>query len=212
MVRGNRHPAGFGRITAIRPTRAFHNVPAARILWPPISLSKESTMFSNWFSGDERGQYCTSPHKQRMDQVGSSLVELRYANEVIRQHLHEWLRFSRYLEERGLLLAADADTVRQYVGRRTARKCQPFPRSPCLCQNLPRNRRTRTVSPTCRLSSCYPGLVCPDSDTVSAVCANASRTGGENSQEVHPKVVGVRPVPGGRRRHRTRRDYARARS
>jgi len=63
-------------------------------------------MFSNWFSGDECGQYRTSPHKQRMDHVGSSLLELRYANEVIRQHLHEWLRFSRHLEERGLALLA----------------------------------------------------------------------------------------------------------
>jgi hypothetical protein len=44
-------------------------------------------MFSNWFSGDECGQYRTSPHKQRMDHVGSSLLELRYANDVIRQHL-----------------------------------------------------------------------------------------------------------------------------
>ena len=79
-------------------------------------------MFSNWFSGDECGQYRTSPYKQRMDQVGSSLLELRYANDVIRQHLHEWLRFSRHLEECGLPLpAADADTVRQYVGRRTAK-------------------------------------------------------------------------------------------
>jgi hypothetical protein len=79
-------------------------------------------MFSNWFSGDECGQYRTSPHKQRMDQVGSSLLELRYANEVIRQHLHEWLRFSRRLEECGLPLpATGADTVRQYVGRRTAK-------------------------------------------------------------------------------------------
>src|SRR6266567_421021 len=79
-------------------------------------------MFSNWFSGDECGQYRTSPHKQRMDHVGSSLLELRYANEVIRQHLHEWLRFSRHLEERGLaLLATDTETVRQYVARRTAK-------------------------------------------------------------------------------------------
>ena len=79
-------------------------------------------MFSNWFSGDECGQYRTSPHKQRMDQVGSSLLELRYANDVIRQHLHEWLRFSRHLAESGLLLpATDTDTVRQYVARRTAK-------------------------------------------------------------------------------------------
>ena len=46
-------------------------------------------MFSNWFSGDPREQYCVSSHKQRMDQVGNSLVELLYADEVLRQHLHE---------------------------------------------------------------------------------------------------------------------------
>ena len=85
-------------------------------------------MFSNWFSGDERGQYRTSPHKQRMDHVGSSLLELRYANEVIRQHLHEWLRFSRHLEERGLaLLATDTDSVRQYVARRRRRRVPAAP-------------------------------------------------------------------------------------
>ena len=63
-------------------------------------------MFSNWFSGDECGQYRTSLYKRRMDQVGSRLLELRYANDVIRQHLHEWLRFSRHIEERGLLCQA----------------------------------------------------------------------------------------------------------
>src|SRR6516165_3712071 len=44
-------------------------------------------MFSNWFSGDKCGQYRTSLYKRRMDQVGSRLLELRYANDVIRQHV-----------------------------------------------------------------------------------------------------------------------------
>jgi site-specific recombinase XerD len=119
-------------------------------------------MFSDWFSGDECGQYRTSPHKQRMDQVGSSLLELRYANDVIRQHLHEWLRFSRHLEECGLPLpAAGADTVRQYVDRRTAKTSEPLTSSSGLCQNLPRNGRTRTVSPARWRSSSYASLVCP---------------------------------------------------
>ena len=61
-------------------------------------------MFSNWFAGDARAQYCVSSHKQRMDQVGNNLVQLRYADEVLRQHLHEWLRFSKYLGERSVLL------------------------------------------------------------------------------------------------------------
>ena len=78
-------------------------------------------MFSNWFSGDKCGQYRTSLYKRRMDQVGSRLLELRYANDVIRQHLHEWLRFSRHIEERGLLLPAPVtDTVRQYLAQRTS--------------------------------------------------------------------------------------------
>lgn len=80
-------------------------------------------MFSDWFSGDECVQYRSSPLKQRMDQVGNSLLELRYANEVIRQHLHEWLRFTRYLEERVLALPpVGADAVRQYVAERTSGK------------------------------------------------------------------------------------------
>jgi site-specific recombinase XerD len=77
-------------------------------------------MFSNWFSGDSREQYRTSAHKQRIDHVGSSLLELRYAGEVIRQHLHEWLLFSLYLEKNVIsrLSVADADTLRQYVAQR----------------------------------------------------------------------------------------------
>jgi integrase/recombinase XerD len=42
---------------------------------------------------------------------------------VLRQHLHEWLRFSVYLDERSLLLAAvNADTIRPYLTERTAGK------------------------------------------------------------------------------------------
>jgi uncharacterized protein YfaT (DUF1175 family) len=54
-------------------------------------------MFSQWFSSADCECYRTSPRKQRIDQVASSLVQLRYASEVIRQHLHEWLRFSPHL-------------------------------------------------------------------------------------------------------------------
>jgi len=54
-------------------------------------------MFSNWFIGDDSKSYQTCTHKQRIDHIGHRLVELRYAKEVLRQHLHEWLRFSVYL-------------------------------------------------------------------------------------------------------------------
>jgi integrase/recombinase XerD len=80
-------------------------------------------MFSNWFSGDAHARYCASPHKQRMDQVGNDLVQLHYADDVLRQHLHEWLRFSKYLGERSLLLPdVSAGTVHQYMVERTSGK------------------------------------------------------------------------------------------
>jgi len=78
-------------------------------------------MFSQWFSGADRERYRTSLLKQRVDQVGSSLVQLRYASEVIRQHLHEWLRFSLHMEKNGIgpMPALGDDVVQQYLARRT---------------------------------------------------------------------------------------------
>ncbi len=78
-------------------------------------------MFSQWFSGGDCERYRTSSHKCRIDQVGSSLVRLRYASEVIRQHLHEWLRFSLHLEKNrsaAVPVFVD-DAVKQYLVRRT---------------------------------------------------------------------------------------------
>src|SRR5215210_828035 len=79
-------------------------------------------MFSNWFSGDDLEHYRTSPHKQRIDTIASSLLRLQYASEVIRQHLHEWLRFSLTLDakEATPLPAPNAEVVRQYLANRVA--------------------------------------------------------------------------------------------
>ena len=79
-------------------------------------------MFSNWFSGDDLERYRTSPHKERIDGMGSSLLRLRYANEVIRQHLHEWLRFSLSLnpDEGPQLPDPHAEIVWQYLAQRVA--------------------------------------------------------------------------------------------
>src|SRR5262245_29246296 len=79
-------------------------------------------MFLNWFSDDDRERYQTSVHKLTIDNIGSSLVNLCYATEVIRQHLHEWLRFCVHLEESGIspLPAASSDLVRNYVAKRVA--------------------------------------------------------------------------------------------
>jgi integrase len=89
-------------------------------------------MFSNWFSGDDLERYRTSPHKQRIDGIASSLLRLRYATEVIRQHLHEWLRFSVSLDpnEGRPLPEPNAESVRQYVAQRVA-DCSAS-RSRCL--------------------------------------------------------------------------------
>jgi integrase/recombinase XerD len=78
-------------------------------------------MFSNWFSGDDLERYRTSPHKGRIDGIASSLLRLRYANEVIRQHLHEWLRFSFSLNPEGAQLPdPHAEIVRRYMDQRVA--------------------------------------------------------------------------------------------
>lgn len=79
-------------------------------------------MFSNWYSGDDLERYRTSPHKQRIDRIASRLLRLRYATEVIRQHLHEWLRFSVNVDsnEGTPLPEPNAESVREYVAQRVA--------------------------------------------------------------------------------------------
>ncbi|HKQ78916.1 MAG TPA: site-specific integrase [Blastocatellia bacterium] len=79
-------------------------------------------MFLNWFSDDDCGQYQASAYKLTIDHIGSSLVNLRYADEVIRQHLHEWLRFCIHLEVKGIssLPTANSDLVQNYVSERIA--------------------------------------------------------------------------------------------
>ena len=79
-------------------------------------------MFSNWFSGDDLEHYRASAHKRRIDVIASSLLRLQYASEVIRQHLHEWLRFSLSLDAKAgtPLPGPNAEIVRQYVAQRVA--------------------------------------------------------------------------------------------
>src|SRR5258708_35679256 len=76
-------------------------------------------MFSNWFSGSDQLAYQSSPHKQRIDQLGAHLLKLRYANEVIRQHLHEWLRISSHLNVGACSPAMHDENVRGYMVQRT---------------------------------------------------------------------------------------------
>lgn len=80
-------------------------------------------MFTYWFSGDPRRWYQASPHRARIDHVGKSLLERQYLDVVVRDHLHEWVRFTRHLDGRGLALPASvwAPEVREYVAARLPR-------------------------------------------------------------------------------------------
>src|SRR5438067_1452588 len=113
-ARQSNHAVMLQHIAVQRIERGFVNVGRED------ALTQGVTMFSNWFSGDDRERYRASPHKHRIDVVGRGLLDLRYANEVIRQHLHEWLSFSFHLEKdrTSSLPGAGADAVRQYVAKR----------------------------------------------------------------------------------------------
>lgn len=172
-------------------------------------------MFSNWFSGDDLERYRTSPHKQRMDGVASSLVRLRYASEVIHQHLHEWLRFSHHLDanESCPLPEPNAEIVRQYVAQRKAdcgasrsRGLRASVRIFLEADEQGRFRRRVGCPPS------TPAWFGPILTLYLQFVRGASRAGPENGKEVHPKAIGVCSVPGGRRRDPAQLHYARARS
>ena len=77
-------------------------------------------MLGSFFPADRLESYRTSPYKSRIDQIGQRLVAQRYHPEVTTQHLREWLRVTRYLQEQGLGLPLDlnAPAVAQYVAHR----------------------------------------------------------------------------------------------
>ena len=63
-------------------------------------------MFSRFFPA-EQGRYRKSRHKGRIDHVAEAVVARRYLDEVVAQRLWEWLRFTSYLDARGLVLPSD---------------------------------------------------------------------------------------------------------
>lgn len=78
-------------------------------------------MFATWYSGNARDRYRLTSHKARIDRIGTRLVQDRYLADVIRHHLHEWLRFTTYLDRCAVCLAASPtdEAVRRYVVERT---------------------------------------------------------------------------------------------
>ena len=77
-------------------------------------------MFTAWFSEEQRRIYSQSVFRARIDFVGQALRAQGYLNVVIRNYLHEWLRFACHLEARGLPLPASvhADSVQDYLAVR----------------------------------------------------------------------------------------------
>jgi len=77
-------------------------------------------MFTHWFSAEARTRYRASPYKTRIDQAGRSLVDQRYLAVVVRDRVHEWLRFTEYLADHALALPDDirAPDVQRYIEAR----------------------------------------------------------------------------------------------
>lgn len=76
-------------------------------------------MFSRFCSAHQLQTYRTSPHKARIDHVAQALVDRRYLDAVVADHILQWLRFTSYFDVRGLPLPPDvrAPDVEAYVAQ-----------------------------------------------------------------------------------------------
>ncbi len=77
-------------------------------------------MLSKFVPADRVASYHACPHKNRIDLIGQRLVEQRYLPVVLAQHVREWLRFTAFLEARGLAMprhSRDAD-AQAYIAER----------------------------------------------------------------------------------------------
>lgn len=77
-------------------------------------------MSISWLSGKYRRIYQDSPLRTRIDHVVKALLDRRYLDVVVRQHVYEWLRFTSHFAQRDQALPAEARSpaVRQYVSAR----------------------------------------------------------------------------------------------
>jgi len=88
-------------------------------------------MYRNLLSGELLALYLCSAHKDRLDHVANHLLKKKYLPIVVRQHLHEWVRFARYLEEHRIVLPSSFHDpeVQRYLevrfpeGSRSRRRC-----------------------------------------------------------------------------------------
>jgi site-specific recombinase XerD len=77
-------------------------------------------MAISWISGRYKKGYLESPLRARIEHVAKALVDRRYLDVVVRQHVYEWLRFASYLLRHGQALPVDArsSVVRRYLSSR----------------------------------------------------------------------------------------------
>ncbi len=77
-------------------------------------------MYRNLLSRELLTSYLRSAHKEQLDHVASHLLQKKYLPIVVRQHLHEWVRFVRYLEKHNLAVPSSfhAPDVARYLGAR----------------------------------------------------------------------------------------------
>jgi integrase len=74
-------------------------------------------MFTRKLSVEYRSYYQMSKYRERIDLLTSSLANLMYSGAVIDQHVHEWLRFSRYCDNAGIDIPSSiyAQEIGDYV-------------------------------------------------------------------------------------------------
>jgi integrase len=80
-------------------------------------------MLERTLSEEYLGYYQKSRYRERIDVLAARLSHLRYSKSVVDQHLHEWLRFGRYCEKRGIDVPGSiyAHEMKGYLRRRLPR-------------------------------------------------------------------------------------------
>lgn len=77
-------------------------------------------MLSAFVPADQVASYQSCLYKKRIDLIGTHLIQLGYVRVVVGQHVREWLRFTAYLETRGVRLPSSrrAPEVQSYLVQR----------------------------------------------------------------------------------------------
>jgi integrase/recombinase XerD len=78
-------------------------------------------MLTNFVPVDRVSFYHESPYKARIDLIGQRLIEQRYLPVVTAEHVREWLRFTIFLQKRGLSLPRNIGegAAQAYFSRRS---------------------------------------------------------------------------------------------